>query len=156
MKGLVLFYMHKGHHLLITRTPIHTDFGDQYSATMNACDLPSRLRTCLIFMMGHRECIRERDYELIGLLTHCKRNWRSICLMASRRKPVPPVVWSVIRQMLVMSEMEWNQKPAKPSQTTCVYPPVRPGAGSQPLACRVNTSFALGTRRNGPTSAPRR
>ena len=37
-----------------------------------------------------------------------------------------------------MPEMEWDQKPAKPSQTTCVYPPVHPGAGSQPLACRVN------------------
>jgi hypothetical protein len=76
----------------LSRTLIHTDFGDQYSATMNACDLPSRLRTCLIFAVGHRECIRERNYGLIGLLTHCKRNWRSICLMASRRKPVLPVV----------------------------------------------------------------
>ena len=38
----------KDWHNHITQTQTHTDIGDQYSATINVRDRPSRVRTCLI------------------------------------------------------------------------------------------------------------
>lgn len=86
----------KDWHNSITQTQIHTDIGDQYSATINVRDRPSRLRTWLICKVGHREYSRKFDDDCLFIvkLTHSKRNLRSICLMASRRKPAPPVVYA--------------------------------------------------------------
>jgi hypothetical protein len=103
-KGLALICKHKSQHILIAHTLLHTDFGDQYSATINVRDLPSLLRICLICMMSRREQVRKRNSEFIGF-THLQRKWRSICLTASRRKPAPPVVWPVVRQRFMTSEM---------------------------------------------------
>jgi hypothetical protein len=85
---------------------------------MNARDLPSRIRTSLICTVDHHEYGKEREDVFIAKLTHCKRKLRSICLIASRRKPAPPVVYPVVRQrtkvLLGVTEAKYPQNPVRP------------------------------------------
>jgi len=58
---------HKNQHIPITQTQIYADTGDQYSATINAREWPSRIRTCLICTTDCHDYRRERDD-----LFHCE------------------------------------------------------------------------------------
>ena len=129
----------KDWHNHIKQTQIHTDIGDQYSATINVHDRPSRVRTCLICKIDSHEYSRKFDVVLfIVKLTHSRRNLRSICLMASRRKPAPPVVYA---RCLVCQRIEelWSvvegNIPVKPIQTSCACLPGHRGAESRPTTC---------------------
>lgn len=92
MREPVIYYAHTDHHLPVTQRQKYADTGVQYSATINVRDLPSRMRTCLICIVAPHEYDRTRSQLFLEALTHCKRNLRSMCLMASRRNPAPPVV----------------------------------------------------------------
>jgi len=92
MREPVIDCAHKYQHPPVAQRQIYADIGVQYSATMNVCDLPLRMRTCLIYIVAPHKYDRECDDNFLGMITHCKRNLRSMCLIASRRKPAPPVV----------------------------------------------------------------
>jgi len=84
---------HTDQRLPVIQRQQRADIGVQYSATMNVRDLPSRLRTSLICIVAlPMNTTGSAIAAFLEKLTHCKRNLRSMCLVASRRKPAPPVV----------------------------------------------------------------
>jgi hypothetical protein len=66
MRELVEDCAHTHQRLPVTRRQKHADTGDQYSATMNVRDLPSRIRTCLICTAAPHEYDRKCDCNLCG------------------------------------------------------------------------------------------
>lgn len=67
-----------------------TYFADQYSATANIFSLPCTLRAFLIY--GGQICRVLEGHLSMSALTNSRRNLLSICLIASSRKPIAPVV----------------------------------------------------------------
>jgi hypothetical protein len=59
-------YAHTDQRLPVTQRQKHADTGDQYSATMNVRDLPSRRRTCLICIVVPHEYDRKCDCSYFG------------------------------------------------------------------------------------------
>jgi len=66
MREPVIDCAHKYQHPPVAQRQIYADIGVQYSATMNVCDLPLRMRTCLIYIVAPHKYDRECDDNFFG------------------------------------------------------------------------------------------
>ena len=143
MREPVEDYAHTDQGLLVTQKQNHANIGVQYSATMNARDLPSRMRTSFICIVAPINTTGKCDCSFFGKAHPLQKKLAVHVLDGIETKA--SAARGLTHHPSTNQSVGWNGSSihAKSSLTSCAYLLVRLGAGSQPIT-RVDQSWLVG------------